>query len=181
MSDVIDWSNAPDWADKHGFTGAFKSAVWFDDKKYTYDDGQQDGKEFFYTDACTYAAKDFSQVSERPATASWSGEGLPPVGTACEVDGEKVVVVAHHCNGVHAIYAESLTDGLLCYGDPGEFRPIRTPEQIAADEREASVMQMLIECRSRSTGMDFVLTEESVSDLLLRTAYNIYDAGYRKQ
>ena len=127
MSNKIDWSKAPEWAKKHGLSGAFESPVWFDDEKYTYVDWQQDGKEFFYADACTYAAKDFSQVSERPTTPSWSGEGLPPVGVVCMAGCERVVIVAHHCNGIHAIYAESESDGLLYYGEPNEFRPIRTP------------------------------------------------------
>lgn len=72
----------------------------------------------------------------RPTTPSWSGEGLPPVGVVCMANGYQVVIVAHHCNGIHAIYAESESGGLLYYGEPNEFRPIRTPEKIAADERE---------------------------------------------
>lgn len=102
----------------------------------------------------------------RPATPSWSGEGLPPVGVVCMANGYQVVIVAHHCNGIHAIYAESEVDGLLYYGEPNEFRPIRTPEQIAADEREAAVNEMhklYIQGAKHHGGL-----------------YAIYDAGFRK-
>ena len=89
---------------------------------------------------------------------------MPPVGVVCMAGCEQVVIVAHHCNGIHAIYAESESDGLLYYGEPNEFRPIRTPEQIAADEREAAVNGMLCyDARSRR-GL----------------AEALYDAGYRK-
>ena len=155
MSEQIDWSKAPEWAKKHGLSGAFKSPVWLDDEKYTYVDGQQDGKEFFYADACTYAAKDFYQVSERPATQSWSGEGLPPVGVVCEaaiphtsgpgnersfiwIEGS--VIAYYEIKGkTYAWFAED--DGFY---PPAvlEFRPIRTPEQIAADEREAAIKEL---------------------------------------
>ena len=151
MESKIDWSKAPEWATKHGLSGAFKSPVWFDDKKYTYVDGQQDGKEFFYADACTYAAKDFSQVSGRPTIPSWSGEGLPPVGVACMAGCEQVVIVAHHCNGIHAIYAESEVDWLLYYGEPNEFRPIRTPEQIEADE---NLQTICVTCHKAKTARE---------------------------
>jgi len=178
MSDVIDWSNAPDWADKHGFTGAFKSAVWFDDKKYTYDDGQQDGKEFFYTDACTYAAKDFSQVSERPATASWSGEGLPPVGTACEVkhDGRwyETTIIGVDPDDKSLVFKthsdyETPYDG---YTSAGQFRPIRTPEQIAEELADKEIKQIAtIICRDGAFDIDDPEVSES--------AVALYDAGLR--
>lgn len=81
---------------------------------------------------------------------------------------EQVVIVAHHCNGIHAIYAESESDGLLYYGEPNEFRPIRTPEQIEADEQEAAIDAML------------AATPATGSDISLRVCEQLYDAGYRK-
>lgn len=67
----------------------------------------------------------------------WTGEGLPPVGAVCEYFsalGEWKVcrIVAH--DGLYAVfnslneYGAHIADG---------FRPIRTPEQIAAEDREA--------------------------------------------
>ena len=170
----IDWSKAPEWATKHGISGAFKSPVWFDDKKYTYVDGQQGGKEFFYADACTYAAKDFSQVSERPTTPSWSGEGLPPVGVVCEYQRSDVsyrqtwvkvtvkyislsLVVLEHFAGKNE-FVESR--------DSCVFRPIRTPEQIAADARDAAAVELYDLISGPGDNM--------------AAAKRVYDAGYRR-
>jgi hypothetical protein len=187
MSDVIDWSKAPEWADKHGFTGAFKSAVWFNYEKYSYVDRQQDGKVFFYCDACTYTSKDFSGVTERPQPTTWFGEGLPPVGVRCEasiphISGpdnarsfiwiEGSVIAYYEIKGTkYAWFAED--DGFY---PPAvlEFRPIRTPEQIAADEREAAVKSML--------ELDPYLPNTTLG-MMSRADFcrTLYDNGYRKQ
>ena len=84
-------------------------------------------------------------------------------------NGYQVVIVAHHCNGIHAIYAESEYDGLLYYGEPNEFRHIRTPEQIAADARRKAIDEMV-----KALGMDEPGTAEYIRCGL------IYDAGFRK-
>lgn len=174
MSDKIDWSKAPEWATKHGLSGAFKSQVWFDDKKYTYVDGQQDGKEFFYADACTYAAKDFSQVSERPAAPSWSGEGLPPVGVVCEVKLQEewslCEIIAHFQQPqamVAAFTVAQFHGGKKLDSKIAEcFRPIRTPEQIAADEREVAIQDIS------------QIINKNLANTMAAAA--IYDSGYRK-
>lgn len=88
---------------------------------------------------------------------TWTGEGLPPVGTDCQysvgdcdswfyctvryiikpIQDEplQIVVDCPHLAGEQVC---SLGDG------PGEirFRPIRTPEQIAADEREQAAIDL---------------------------------------
>jgi hypothetical protein len=151
MSDVIDWSKAPEGWDVFIKSGFFSGFYRDAGDRYERENGYYRLKE----DEADYT------VFRRP----WSGKGLPPVGVVCEVDGENVVVVAHHCNGVHAIYAESLTDGLLCYGDPGEFRPARTTEQIAADERNHAIANIVAQSLGRCDSIG--------------AAY-IYDAGYRK-
>jgi len=179
MSEQIDWSKAPEWAKKHGLSGAFKSPVWFDDKKYTYVDGQQDGKEFFYADACTYAAKDFSQVAERPTTQSWSGEGLPPVGVVCEANfvGEwkrfemryygEAYVVFKTAFEVQRTRHEFDTCGV-------KFRTIRTPEQIAADERDKAAHELFRSAwpETHSWG--------DLSPHWQEAFYRLADSGYRK-
>lgn len=169
MESKIDWSKAPDWAKKHGLSGAFKSPVWFDDKKYTYVDGQQDGKEFFYTDACTYAAKDFSQVSERPTTPSWSGEGLPPVGVDIEVLHELYGWIGARVVGQDGEAAIVRTNDGYAGAFQHQMRPIRTPEQIAADERERFA-QELVAVMGKGDGPN-----------ALYQARRMYDLGYRKQ
>ena len=91
----------------------------------------------------------------RPSPA-WSGEGLPPVGTACQINGtvlqelkgherswRKVEIIAHtHFGGVDVAVGRDLECATLGWGTPAVFRPIRTPEQIAADERHEAVMRM---------------------------------------
>lgn len=113
---------------------------------------------------------DISHAVKRPAPA-WTGEGLPPVGTVCEAcvsgtDGWfKCSVLIHHpfedgVAGVHDVAGHALlwTD---------TFRPIRTPEQIAAEEREKAIREMrhIAEHDAHSREVDYGA---------------LYDAGYRK-
>jgi hypothetical protein len=112
----------------------------------------------------------------------WNGQGLPPVGTVCEAviphsSGEddenksiiwiEGVVIAHHeINGkTFTWFAER--DGFY---PPNvlEFRPIRTPEQIAYDQRDSAIAYMLKVC----FGADLSRRERLAA---------LYDAGYRKQ
>ena len=134
MSEQIDWSKAPDDATHYQAATHGVFECWLKPgHAVRVSRGEPDWRQDDYADdlIATSAIK-------RP----WSGEGLPPVGVVCMANGYQVVIVAHHCNGIHAIYAESEYDGLLYYGEPNEFRPIRTPEQIAADEREAAIDAM---------------------------------------
>ena len=120
---------------------------------------------------------------QRPTTQSWSDEGLPPVGVVCEAgiphtsgaNGENRsivwiegrVIAYHEIKGrQYAWFAED--DGFY---PPAvlEFRPIRTPEQIAADEREAACEAMLQIAKARRPDPDVY---EAIATL--------YDAGYRK-
>ena len=160
MESKIDWSNAPEDATHYQAETHGVFECWLKPgHSVRVSRREQDWREDGYADdlIATSAIK-------RP----WSGEGLPPVGVVCMANGYQVVIVAHHCNGIHAIYAESEVDGLLYYGEPNEFRPIRTPEQIAEDEREAAVAEML--------GL-FGVADSRDTYLMQR----LYDAGYRKQ
>lgn len=183
MSGKIDWSKAPEWAKWHGLAGEKKSQVWFDDEKYSYVDGQQDGKAFFYCDACTYSSQDFSNVTFRPITRSWSGECLPPVGVVCEFlrlddcqketleNGSTVKIIAHYdgMNGQRvAAFTYDHRHGRDVESAISEcFRPIRTPEQIEADEREAAISSMIQIMCETSGGRTY-------------QAEALYDAGFRK-
>lgn len=103
----------------------------------------------------------------------WNGEELPPVGAVCEhqhlIPGEewtKVEIVAHRtfdgddCPCAVFVYSKSSSHSSA--GD--HFRPIRTPGQIAAEEREKFIDEMIkVTCIRRGE------------------AGLIYDAGYRKQ
>lgn len=97
----------------------------------------------------------------------WNGEGLPPVGTVCEFrvdedDWRQCEVIAHkedsavcwiHCNKISATNGSSV-------------RPIRTPEQIAAEKREIAIREM------EALGIGNP-SRQSLLEAL-------YDAGYRK-
>ncbi len=163
----IDWSKAPEGTTHYQPESADFYAAWIKVDGDWLMAIMDDGIDSRWGRAGEYADKKRLLIP-RPSS-QWNGSGLPPVGTVCEVDGEKVVIVAHHCNGIHAIYAESISDGLLYYGDPNEFRPIRTPEQIAADEREAAICNM---ARIALKGSDNLINKQWLE--------NLYDDGYRK-
>lgn len=108
-----------------------------------------------------------------PKKVEWSGEGPPPVGTVCEFEVEtgdwrSCEVIAHKGDyaicwiHVNKIYA---TGGAA-------IRPIRTPEQIAAEERDAAA----IELAGILSGHD---QHTTVRDIEM--AKYLYDIGYRKQ
>ena len=165
MSEQIDWSKAPEGAMvllKHVRDDSYAWAVSHSEDAHAWH--RRNIKCSFHLMASMW-----SVVAERPSTPSWPVGGLPPVGVVCMANGYQVVIVAHHCNGIHAIYAESEYDGLLYYGEPNEFRPIRTPEQIAADDRSKGVDEMV-----KALGMDEPGTAEYIRCGL------IYDAGFRK-
>ncbi len=112
---------------------------------------------------------------------SWNGQGLPPVGTLCEWHGP-------NSDGPDGwVYTESnvvayTDDGLfICMQKPGcwpvvqridncEFRPLRTPEQIAAEEREKAINQMI---------SDAGYVDPKIGTFVAMR--NLYDAGYRRQ
>lgn len=86
-----------------------------------------------------------------PKVVEWDGEGLPPAGSTCEhstddnknnsADGgwKKVKIVGHHqFHNDDYLCAVWVSGTDVSYSSEGEhFRPIRTAEQVAAEEREA--------------------------------------------
>jgi hypothetical protein len=115
---------------------------------------------------------------------AWTGEGRPPVGTVCEAkmppglsrevalgwEWRKVEVVKSGMDGAeNECLVFDLETTRPAWVD--EFRPIRTPEQIAAEERETVVAQMLSEINYASFEASHYLV----------MAERLYDAGYRKQ
>lgn len=100
----------------------------------------------------------------------WDGTDLPPVGTVCEFadySGEYVsgTIVAHvMADGEPQAIIQSSTDWFG--GGVYDFRPLRTPEQIAVDE--------LCELIDEHYGAP------KVSEHYLGLARAIVEAGYRK-
>lgn len=103
----------------------------------------------------------------------WSGDGIPPIGTVCEYlkhakyktswikvkvvfIGENLIVFEHGANGNE--FSEQIADV--------SFRPIKTPEQIAAEERLHAIDEM-----------DDLIIGWGADKKMLAV---LYDAGYRK-
>lgn len=109
------------------------------------------------------------EALERREPVEWDGTGLPPVGTMVEVHYsdqapyEALVVAEHLGEVVLWIGNGARTNYWRC--DPAWLRPILTPEQRAAKERDEAVAAMLA-------------VPEVFYDT--QTMQALYDAGYRK-
>jgi len=113
---------------------------------------------------------------------AWAGEGLPPVGASCKISGRGLTLTACHpewvgetveiIGHVQALNGTPLAaymnqSGMIGgIGIAALFDPIRTPEQIAAEEREKAIAAMV---EVSKTGDD----DEEICAAL-------YEAGYRK-
>jgi hypothetical protein len=186
MSTPIDWSKAPAHA-THWCPGNARIAEgWI----------YQAGGEFYscYADSGLEhipAFPDWRKARLVPRQAPWTGEGLPPVGTVCELServlladsdtsdwfeaGTKVEVGGHArfdgaTGPVCAIcvvdenFTGTLTEGCL--------RPIRTPEQIAAEERDKASVELAVILAGH---------DQHIAVRDIEMAKYLYDAGYRKK
>lgn len=125
-----------------------------------------------------------TQIGYPIQLSEWNGEGLPPVGTDCETlwsstTGEYVTVkvlahdedraVVRFVTGSRKGEYDSDTQHTRYGAALPIFRPIRTPEQIAAEERRVEIKHIqaasVVNCGP-------YITESA--------AGAIYDAGYRK-
>lgn len=110
----------------------------------------------------------------------WDGQGLPPVGTTCEVDVAGVwisgVALAHCLPPKEGFAVAQIDDGVgIAIGVEHDFRPIRTPEQIAADERERNVRNA---CNAISKALAELHESEEPTAVTIIEA--MIDAGYLK-
>lgn len=82
----------------------------------------------------------------------WQGEGLPPVGTVCEfkaghsqfpeLSWTEVRIVSHDNQGDRNFAVFASVSGYGGCSDPADFRPLRTPEQIATEERAKLIAEL---------------------------------------
>lgn len=166
----IDWSKAPEGATHFHPGNAKYSPHWCKGGYFCVTDFERDGwvREVVGTplDECV----------ARPTTPQWNGAGLPPVGVVCLTDHEgkelRVEILAYGKHGNdEAVLVAHFYDGVKrgqMYGwiaEQCEFRPIRTPEQIAAEERETAIAEM-----SKAIGSQFSFGW---------VFEKLYDAGYR--
>lgn len=115
----------------------------------------------------------------RASPPAWNGEGLPPAGVTCEVKSIEgwhlctVFAIKPGINSDEALYDYAEDDGSLAWSSCASaelFRPIRTPEQIAADDREAAIQQMCADAGRPD------MPSRSIAQAAM-----LYDAGWRKQ
>lgn len=176
MSDVIDWSKAPEgyplWIE--GFDSCYASG-WYRELSDRYQS----------THGTYYIKRDagYFTVHERPQPAKWNGEGLPPVGVVLEVNPDKAgwrkSVISYVGDGFIAWMqvGDLIVPEYGAFIDDCEFRPIRTPEQIAADEREAAIERACADIEKRIEGFNVQL---SYSLAIRATIEAMIDKGYRK-
>lgn len=181
MSEQIDWSKAPEWATRlmrnkyecpDAWADDHKDAIWVTDYKSGTD-------MIFNLDPSAW-----DLIENRPAAPSWSGEGLPSVGTVCEMhycgEWEKTEIL---CIGVKHVFIRQIAvtgEAFECSLNLSacQFRPIRTPEQIAADDREAAIERACSDIEKQVEGFNVQL---SYSVAIRATIEAMIDAGYRKE
>jgi len=164
-----DWNKAPEGATHHcsARNAWFKqdeNDMWLIWQAY----GRMHGQPLIGW--CFCHAPDGSSVTSK----AWTGEGLPPVGIEIEAMMRRNMhddyawrraKVVHGCipgsEGEVLVYDVETTSPAWV----DEFRPIRTPEQIVAEERAAGITQM----------------RELVGSLNSHPFAELWDAGYRKQ
>lgn len=103
------------------------------------------------------------------AHASWCGEGVPPVGFEFEWrygDSDWKTGEALYIGPIYIILKTSHGGEQHYYVRGMEFRPIRTPEQIAAEKRDKEI-----------NAIAEILTHDGT---FYQDAERLYDAGYRQ-
>ena len=149
----IDWNEAPEWAVGHGeVTCITTKKIWFNDLVYMY---VGDSRSYTWSGADPELAHNHSRRSIKNVTmrpTPWTGAGLPPVGTVCEFmkhnsppapEGQWTVGTIRYVSDYTVIIGGDKCENVH-HPRNCSFRPIRTPEQIAAEEREKVVEEMML-------------------------------------
>lgn len=189
---TIDWSKAPEGATHYDCrphaTPAFMQKIPDDSQRWNY--WNRDGELIYYG----FMPEDqVAQMVQRPS--AWTGEALPPVGTVClfnsnamhEPDwhhllplGEdlEVVIIAHALqpgSGLKvAVFTFNVEGGIQVeMGVREMFRPVRTAEQVAADEKRAEIEAIVAAFRYTAGQCTHCLPYSS--------AERLYEIGVRLQ
>lgn len=128
----------------------------------------------------------WAAIERRVTGGQWDGEGLPPVGleVECTYDswgywlkgkvlcyGQKMIFMEQESSKGDGKFEGSMNpDGI-------RFRPIRTPEQIAAEERKTAINQMAADAQLDFSAGELLTAREYVECAIAA----LHDAGYRKQ
>lgn len=165
----IDWDTAPE-----GFP------LWLEAKhKGCSGFVRDDGDRYRYPDMSYYTKAEEGSLFSIHHQISWDGEGLPPVGTVCEAWYDDGRVCWHQADVVGHNPYEPNTIAVSLKGDherkliwSDHFRPLPSPEQIAAEEREKAIEALAVELAGH-------WSSEAVS-LQRETAAYLHDIGYRR-
>lgn len=135
------------------------------------------------------------------AVQPWKGEGPPPVGTVCEFaggtpcpydpfdkdlkEGMQVTIIAHFKSGDLTLAAftfdpQNFDRGRVQVeqGNFGCFRPLRTAEQIAADEHMREIRDAIDIVKSGQKPLPNDIVRHNITVAVVEA---MIDAGYRKQ
>ncbi|HCL4015986.1 TPA: hypothetical protein ACRNRX_001526 [Pseudomonas aeruginosa] len=137
--------------------------------------------------ACCVSAEREATFEARPQE-TWDGQGLPPVGIQIEAKFPVTDVTGTHYHWRRVIVAVAgiprAERECLVYDAENtkpawvdEFRPLRTPEQVAAAERWAAIQQMLAFADVKYGAGELMSPKEYVETAVAA----LYDAGYRRQ
>ena len=170
----IDWSKAPEgfplWLEGTNEEHR-KHSGWYRDAGQVYE-GAYSGQ----WRACREGQ--FFTVHRNPGPSNWTGEGMPPVGIEIEANmpprGYRESHEWRRVKVVHGALPDSPGEVLVFDVEEtrpawvDEFRPVRTPEQIAAEERKRVTDEIQDICGgAENRGTPYFEA--------------LYDAGYRKQ
>lgn len=171
----IDWSKAPEGATHWEPRGSLYLEGWMRKvgNKWSY---WAEGRKVWVsgTPGCNVSAEREATFEARPQEA-WDGRGLPPVGTVCEY--KHMIWPEYRPCEIRYMSEESL----VAYDNGQEqfyrtcdmlFRPVRTLEQIAAEEREKAALEMAALMSGH---------EDRSKDCFKVLGEILYDAGYRRQ
>lgn len=178
----IDWSKAPEGATHWEPRGSLYLEGWMKKvgNKWSY---WAEGRKAWIsgTSACNVSAEREEAFEARPQEA-WDGQGLPPVGTVCIVyphntqwgfnstAGHERKVLAYHGDFVWLGTENEALEATRT--DKVDFEAIHSPEQIAAEEREKAISEMLD--LYINNGAYWPMTSKQFCEIL-------FDAGYRRQ
>ena len=158
-------TTAPDWDGELEYEGTIRFAKKVGNSTYF---ECSEGKTLVVGPYC------WMVLATRPE--KWDGEGLPPVGTVCEYyadeDTWRQCEIIAHKDGKAVVWVNhahiwSTSSGAL-------LRPLKTKEQLAAEEREKAVDEMV------QFFMSYYGNPKGAEQYLL-ICRSLYGAGYRKQ
>ncbi|KAA5842304.1 hypothetical protein F2A37_16700 [Pseudomonas chlororaphis] len=178
MPKEIDWSNAPEGATHWGPAVDHLSANWFCWHLDMWSIWR--GGKWNLMNSGVQLLRINTLV---PRPKPWNGEGLPPVGTVCLVVPHNTLwgfsSTAEHEREILAYHTDYVWlghEGIALEAtrtDKADFLPIRTPEQIAAEERRNAIDALADEL----AGYQGCEAKDRHQNLALY----LHDQGYRKQ